>query len=137
VRFALLACSLGLPACSSPTAPPPPPSGGQTLVLSSSAFAQSVEPVLVRQGCDAAGDCHGGGIRGTFELSPPTAKNVTFDFQQSSMQVWANPRAQSPLLTAPLADSLGGTPHPYKPFTSTHDPDYQALLSWALSGTVQ
>jgi hypothetical protein len=107
------------------------------LVLSFSQFQQSVEPVLTRKGCDATGDCHGGGIRGTFELSPPGAKNAQFDFQQASMQVWVSPRAQSPLLTAPLADSLGGTPHPFKPFASTDDPDYKALLDWAVAGAVQ
>ena len=137
VRFAILACSLGLPGCSAPTAPPAPPSGGHTLVMSYGQFQQSVEPVLVRKGCDATGDCHGGGIRGTYALSPPDAKNAAFDYQESSMQVWATPRAQSPILTAPLADSLGGTPHPFKPFTSTDDPDYQALLEWVLAGTVQ
>ena len=137
VRFALVALSLGIPACSSPTAPPPPPSGGQTLVLSFSEFQQSVEPVLVRQGCDAAGDCHGGGIRGTFELSPPTAKNDQFDFDQTVLQVYASQRAQSPILTAPLAAHLGGTPHPYKPFASTDDPDYQAILQWIMAGTLQ
>jgi len=137
VRYALFALSLGIPACSSPTAPPPPPSGGQTLVLSFSDFQQSVEPVLVRQGCDATGDCHGGGIRGTFELSPPGAKNEQFDFDQTRLQVYATQRVQSPILTAPLAAHLGGTPHPYKPFDSTDDPDYQAILSWVMAGSVQ
>jgi Cu/Ag efflux pump CusA len=62
--------------CSSPTAPPAPPGGGHTLPLSHTGFEQNVEPVLVRQGCDATGDCHGGGIRGTLALSPPGAKDV-------------------------------------------------------------
>lgn len=137
VRFALFALSLGIPACSSPTAPPPPPSGGQTVVLSFSEFQQSVEPALVRQGCDAVGDCHGGGIRGTYELSPPGAKNEQFDFDQSVLQVYASQRDQSPILTAPLAAHLGGTPHPYKPFESTSDPDYQVILQWIMAGSVQ
>ena len=137
VRFALLAISLGIPACSTPTAPPPPPGGGQTLVLSFSEFQQSVKPVLVRQGCDATGDCHGGGIRGTFELSPPNAKDEQFDFDQTVLQVYATQRAQSPILTAPLAAHLGGTPHPFKPFASTSDADYQAILNWIMAGSLQ
>ena len=137
VRLALVALSLGLPGCSSPTAPPKPPSGGQTLVLSFSQFQQTIEPVLSRQGCDATGDCHGGGIRGTFQLSPPGAKDAQFDFDQASLQVYATNRAASPVLTAPLADSAGGTPHPYKPFASTSDTDYQAILQWIQSGTMQ
>ncbi len=137
VRFALVALSLGLPACTSPTAPPRPPSGGQTLVLSFPEFQQSVEPVLTRQGCDATGDCHGGGIRGTFELSPPSAKNAQFDYDQTVLQVYPTNRMNSPILTAPLADSLGGTPHPCKPFQSTTDPDYQAIVQWVAHGTLQ
>jgi hypothetical protein len=137
VRFALVALSLGLPACSSPTAPPKPPGGGETLVLSYTQFQQAVEPVLVRQGCDATGDCHGGGIRGTYELSPPSAKDDRFDFDQSTLQVYATDRTSSPILTAPLSASAGGTPHPYKPFASTSDPDYQAIAQWVMAGTVK
>ena len=137
VRIALVALSLGLPACSSPTAPPKPPSGGQTLVLSYSQFAASVEPILVRKGCDATGDCHGGGIRGTLQLSPPGAKDPHYDFDQVVLQVWTYDRTHSPILTAPLADSAGGTPHPYKPFASVADSDYTAILQWVEAGTLQ
>jgi len=137
----LVVASLALPGvvqgCRTPAAPPPPPGGGQQLVLSYSEFAAKVEPILVRQGCDATGDCHGGGIRGTLELSPPSAKDVRFDFDQISQQVWVGNRDQSPVLTAPLALGAGGTPHPFKPFASTTDSDYVAIRQWIDAGVVQ
>src|SRR5258706_8716533 len=86
LRTAALALLVTPPAallgCSQPTAPIAPPSGGQSLVLNFDEFAASVEPVLSQKGCDAGGDCHGGGIRGTLELSPQGAKDVRFDFDQ-------------------------------------------------------
>lgn len=120
--------------CVSPTAPPRPPSGGQTFTPSYDQFVATVEPVLQRHGCDAAGDCHGGGPRGTLELSPPGAKNASFDFEQVSLQ--ANPVApdSSRLLTKPLALAAGGVPHGVKPFASTSDTDYVALRAWILAG---
>src|SRR5215470_4708958 len=136
-----LACCVVLGAtlasCSAPTSPPPPPGGGSSLVLSFDRFQQTVEPVLVRHGCDATGDCHGGGIRGTLQLSPPGAKDVRFDFDQISQQVWVGNRDQSPVLTAPLALGAGGTPHPFKPFASTTDSDYVAIRQWIDAGVVQ
>jgi len=123
--------------CSAPTKPPPPPSGGQTLVLSQQEFEQSVEPILVRQGCDATGDCHGGGIRGTLELSPPSAKDAQFDFQQVSRQVQPDSLEGSRILTAPLAVSAGGTPHGVKPFATTSDSDYVSILQWLRDGVVR
>ena len=123
--------------CSSPTAPPQPPGGGQRLVLDFAQFEQSVEPVLVAHGCDATGDCHGGGIRGSLELSPPGAKDVRFDFDQVALQVSAATRTASPILTEPLAIAAGGTPHSVKPFDSTSDPDYQAILAWIMAGVPQ
>jgi hypothetical protein len=120
--------------CSAPTAPPAPPSGGTRLVLSYDDFVQSVEPILMRHGCDAPGDCHGGGIRGSLELSPAGAKDPEFDFEQVTLQVSATDRPRSPILTEPLALSAGGTPHSVKPFGSTEDPDYEAILTWILAG---
>ncbi|MGH7729924.1 MAG: hypothetical protein ACRENJ_01580 [Candidatus Eiseniibacteriota bacterium] len=120
--------------CSSPTAPPQPPGGGQTLVLSFDQFAQTVEPVLVAHGCDATGDCHGGGIRGSLQLSPPGGKDTRFDFDQVVLQVSASNRSSSPILTEPLALAAGGTPHSVKPFASTSDPGYQAILAWIMAG---
>jgi hypothetical protein len=103
-------------------------------MLSFTEFESTVEPILVRQGCDAGGDCHGGGIRGTFQLSPAGAKNAHFDFAQASLQVSVSSPASSPLLTKPLALQAGGTPHSYKPLATTADPDYQAILRWILDG---
>jgi hypothetical protein len=107
------------------------------VVYSFTEFSANVEPVLMRQGCDATGDCHGGGIRGTYELSPPGAKDAQFDFDQSVLQLSASAPQSSRLLTQPLATSAGGTPHPYKPFASTSDPDYQAILQWVMRGVPQ
>ena len=135
--LALLALPASLLGCVSPTAPPPPPGGGQALVLSESEFSAQVEPVLVRKGCDATGDCHGGGIRGTFELSPPGAKDAHFDFAQASLQVTATDRDASPLLTNPLDLAAGGSPHPFKPFTSTADTDYVAIRQWIQDGVLR
>ncbi len=135
--LALLALPASLLGCVSPTAPPAPPGGGQQLVMSESEFDATVEPVLVRHGCDATGDCHGGGIRGTFELSPPGAKDSHFDFVQASVQVSIVDRDSSPLLTNPLALAVGGTPHPFKPFASTADSDYVAIRRWILDGVLR
>jgi hypothetical protein len=120
--------------CAAPTEPPAPPGGGSVLVLDFARFASDVEPVLVRQGCDATGDCHGGGIRGSLELSPPGAKDAQFDFDQIALQVSATSPAASPILTEPLAIAAGGTPHGVKPFATTEDPDYQAILGWIEAG---
>ncbi len=135
--FVALALPLVVTGCSSPTEPPAPPTGGSQLVLSYASFASTVEPALTRRGCDAEGDCHGGGIRGTFQLSPPGAKNSQFDFDQASLQVWGTNRDSSPLLLKPLAAVAGGTPHAYKPFASTADTDYVAIRSWIQAGTIQ
>lgn len=123
--------------CSSPTAPPAPPGGGQTLALSFEQFELAVQPVLTQHGCDAVGDCHGGGIRGSLQLSPPGAKDPRFDFDQVSLQVWVSSPAASPILTEPLALAAGGTTHSVKPFASTSDPDYQAILAWIMAGVPQ
>jgi hypothetical protein len=131
--LALLALPAALHGCSSPTAPPAPPGGGQTLALDYRAFANTVEPNLTAHGCDAGGDCHGAGIRGTLQLSPIGAKDTTYDFHAVGLQVSAaNPDA-SPILTEPLALAAGGTPHGVKPFASTSDPDYQAIRAWIMA----
>ena len=120
--------------CASPSAPIPPPSGGQVPNLDYATFVSNVEPILTRRGCDAGGDCHGGGIRGTLALSPQGAKDPAFDFAQVSQQVSATTPDASPILTRPLADAAGGTPHPYKPFASIADTDYVAIRTWARAG---
>jgi hypothetical protein len=130
----VLALPLALSGCSSPTRPPEPPAGGRTPQLSFEQFLASVEPVLSGRGCDAGGDCHGGGIRGSFRLSPPDAKDQAFDFDQAVLQVSAHAPESSALLTEPLAVESGGTPHPAKPFASAADPGYQAIRQWVLDG---
>lgn len=102
--------------------------------LSFEVFAATVEPVLQRHGCDAGGDCHGGGIRGSLQLSPPDAKDARFDFDQVVLQVWAAHPDQSPILTEPLATDAGGTSHAVKPFASTADSGYAAIRGWILAG---
>jgi len=123
--------------CSSPTRPDPPPGGGQSIVLSFAEFDSIVAPRLTRLGCDAGGDCHGAGIRGTLELSPADAKNSQFDFDQVKLQVSATALDQSPILTEPLALSAGGTPHGLKPFATTTDSDYVSIRAWIHHGVVQ
>ena len=123
--------------CQTPSAPVVPPSGGHVIVLDYPTFQTRVEPVLTRQGCDATGDCHGGGIRGTLQLSPESAKDPSFDFQQVCLQVSTADRDSSPILTRPLALDAGGTPHPYKPFASTADSDYLAIKAWVDAGKLQ
>jgi hypothetical protein len=123
-----------LAGCESPS-DPQPPSGGQVYVMDFDTFTVRIDPILTAHGCDHMA-CHGGGIRGTFELSPNTDKDVALDFTQASLQVNpANPAA-SPLLTKALAESAGGVAHaaPFDAFASTSDPDYQAILAWIEAG---
>jgi hypothetical protein len=121
-------------ACSGPLAPPAPPSGGRTYVLDYAEFTSAVDPILTRRGCDAGGDCHGGGIRGTLALSPTDAKDPAFDFDQVCLQVNGADPTASPILLQPLALAAGGAPHPYKPFADTADSDYVAILAWIEHG---
>ncbi len=121
-------------ACKGPTADPEPPSGGRDFVLSYDDFVTKVEPVLVERGCSATGDCHGGGIRGSYALSPVSNKNPEYDFNQTVLQVDPYDMEASPLLTKPLASEWGGSPHNHEPFADTSDPGYQAILAWIQSG---
>lgn len=134
VALAALPLSAVLHGCSSPTAPPTPPGGGQQIVLDYASFQSSVAPVLTSRGCDAGGDCHGAGIRGSLRLSPADAKDTQYDFDQVSLQVSSTTPEQSPILTEPLAIAAGGTPHGFKPFASIADSDYQAIRTWILEG---
>jgi hypothetical protein len=137
VAMTLLALPGVVQGCIKPMSPSPPPSGGQTLVLSFTAFEQTVEPILVRQGCDAGGDCHGGGIRGALQLSPAGAKDARYDYDQVVLEVSPTVRDASPILTKPLAIAAGGVAHSFKPFASTADSDYVAIHQWVLSGVLQ
>lgn len=106
-------------------------------MLSFEGFKTSVSPVLERHGCDAGGDCHGGGPRGTLQLSPVGAKDLQYDFDQVVLQVYPTLRDSSPILTRPLDLAAGGTPHPYKAFASTSDSDYVAIRTWIRAGVLQ
>jgi hypothetical protein len=128
----VLLCMLLAAGCQAPSAPPPP-GGGQAFVLDYQKFQDDVAPVLAQAGCRAS-ECHGGGIRGTFRLSPQTALDPQLDFEQASLQVDPYDPVASPLLTRPLAEDAGGTRHEWEPFSSTDDPGYRAILDWILAG---
>lgn len=116
---------------------PPPPGGGRTFVLDQAVFTATVAPVLTARGCDNAA-CHGGGIRGTFALSPAADKDLDFDFEQSRLQVDGALPESSPLLRKPLFAAAGGSAHAGEAsgsgFASMDDPDYQAILAWIAAG---
>jgi hypothetical protein len=131
----VVAPPLAMASCRTPSAPTPP-GGGHQITLSFDQFQQSVEPVLVAKGCDAGGDCHGGGIRGTFALSAAGSKDAHFDFDQASLQVWAAMPDSSPLLLKPLALAAGGVPHSYKAFASTSDSGWIAIHDWIHAGVI-
>ena len=103
-------------------------------MLSYAGFVQDVEPALSRRGCDAGGDCHGGGIRGTLELSPSNAKDPQFDFAQVVLEVSTVAPDSSLSLLKPLAIAAGGVPHSFTPFASASDSDYQKIRGWIASG---
>jgi hypothetical protein len=123
---------------SSPSEDPDPPSGGQKYVLDYGVFVSTIDSLLTDHGCDNLA-CHGGGIRGTFQLSPVDDKDVDLDFAQVILQVNGNDPAASPLLTKPLAEAAGGAVHtdPTDAFASTNDPNYQTILSWIKAGEFQ
>jgi hypothetical protein len=116
------------------------PGGGQELALDYAQFEAEVVDIFTRRGCDSA-SCHGGGIRGTFQLSPASDKDAGFDFAQASLQVDALQRETSALLLKPLAVQAGGTAHagegPTSTFDSDSDSDYQTILAWILAGELQ
>ena len=116
------------------------PGGGQELVLDFARFETEVAPIFTERGCDNLA-CHGGGIRGTFQLSPTSAKNPDFDFDQASLQVDALQRDTSALLLKPLSVQAGGVPHagdnPTTTIDSVNDTDYQTLRAWILAGELR
>lgn len=115
----------------------PPPGGGATWAWDLATFTTSVAPVFGARGCDSI-ECHGGGIRGTFALSPAGDKDLAFDFAQAGWQADGADPAASALLRKPLAVSAGGAPHAGDAeggiFATTADPDYQAILAWIAAG---
>ena len=90
-------------------------------------FQASVMPVLNQFSCNTA-ECHGGGIRGTYQLSPVDAPNPAYDFEQTRLQVDPYDPSASPLLRKPLAVGAGGELHSWEPFASTDDPAYRAAI---------
>jgi hypothetical protein len=132
--LALVMLAIVQSGCSSPTAGPEPPSGGARYVLDYSVFATQIDSILTAKGCDNLA-CHGGGIRGTFELSPVTAKDIDLDFDQASLQVNPTDPSASALLVKPLDEAAGGAIHTGGArFMSTSDPDYQAIFTWIKAG---
>jgi hypothetical protein len=116
---------------------PDPPTGGQKYVMDYGVFASTVNPILSAHGCDNL-TCHGGGIRGTFELSPAGDKDPAFDYQQASLQVFPPEPIESPLVMKPLAAECGGASHGGGSFFfSLDDPDYVAILTWIENGEYQ
>jgi len=126
--------------CQGPSADPVVPSGGRQYVMDYTEFSTVVDPILTAHGCDNL-SCHGGGIRGTFELSPANAKDVNLDFTQACLQVNPADPESSPLLAKPLSEAAGGSAHagdsPSVSFPSTDDPDFQAILAWIQAGEYQ
>jgi hypothetical protein len=126
-------------ACREPGTAPAPPGGDSLFVLDAARFAAEVRPVLVAEGCNNA-LCHGGGPRGSFELSPPEEPDAAFDFAQASQQVYGWDPLASPLLLKPLSQEAGGVDHAGEGlagFDSTDDAGYQAIRDWILAGAWQ
>jgi len=134
----VLLCAITQSGClSSPSDNPPPPAGGQEYVVDYDVFATAIDSILTAKGCDNLA-CHGGGIRGTFQLSPFDDKDIDMDFAQVRLQVTGSNPAASPLLVKPLDEAAGGVAHTADAqqfgFMSTSDPDYQAILTWIQAG---
>jgi hypothetical protein len=126
--------------CEMATTGPAPPTGGQNYLVDYDVFASQIDSILTDLGCDNI-TCHGGGIRGTFQLSPTSNKDIDLDFAQTQLQINPDDPVSSPLLVKPLAESAGGVAHAADPqvfgFMSTADPAYVAILNWIESGEYQ
>jgi hypothetical protein len=129
--------------CGCDTAPPgdpAAPTGGQVFVVDAAVYAATVAPILTNKGCDNV-VCHGGGLRGSFELSPFDDKDLDFDFIQVVRQLNPQEPVASTLLTKPLAQAAGGDVHTAPSeqfgFMTVDDPDYQAILAWIEAGELQ
>ena len=133
LRLALAFAIAPAAGCGTPMDPPLPAQGGEEYVLDYDGFAAAVLPVLESAGCRST-DCHGGGIRGNYELSSGEALDPLFDYDQTVLQVRPEDLENSPILTQPLAVAAGGELHPHEPFESRDDPGYLAILAWVRSG---
>ncbi len=94
------------------------------------AFTSSVQPVLTAHGC-TSGNCHGAPQSDFYITCGTTPDEIAFNFTQA----WSfvnTPVADSQLLEVPLAVAAGGRGHTGgDQFSSTTDPDYLALQTWA------
>lgn len=131
----VIAGALGSVHCASPTEAPDPPGGGLRYELSYETFVTEVSPVLRTAGCNAGGDCHGGGIRGSYRLSSVEEEDLERDFEETRLQVFPFALDESPLLRKPLAETAGGDRHEYEPFATADDPRYATLRNWVHGGT--
>ena len=141
VAAVILLVALPLGACDEASITDPEiAGGGQELVLDYESFETNVAPIFTARGCDNLA-CHGGGIRGTFQLSPTSAKDPAFDFEQASLQVDPLDRASSTLLLKPLSEIAGGLPHagdgPTTTMNSVDEPDYATLRTWIEEGELR
>jgi len=140
VTLSILLTLGGLSGCGDDTSNPTGPDvagGGQERILDFETFRTAVAPVLHARGCSANGDCHGGGLRGSFELSPAASPDATFDFNQAVEQIDDLDPSASSLLLKPLAVEAGGDPHAFVAFTSTDDADYRTILEWIAAGELR
>lgn len=137
LALAMVGVAGSLSGCQAPPPATPPPGGGARFVLPYDAFVAQVAPVLRRHGCAAEGGCHGGGVRGTFALSPETRPDVAYDFDQTRLQVDGYHPDRSALLLKPLAIAAGGSPHAVKVFGSREDADYRVLREWVARGVFE
>jgi len=116
------------------------PDVGQEFVVDQAVFTDMVLPVLSSEGCDNLA-CHGGGLRGSFQLSPFDDKDPDFDFRQVSRQLNPLVPEASSILVKPLDPAAGGAVHTapaaQSGFLTTSDPGYQTILAWIQSGELQ
>ena len=91
--------------------------------------------MLAAAGCKAGGDCHGGGIRGSYHLSSVEEEDLERDFEETRLQVFPFALDESPLLKKPLVEEAGGDRHEYEPFANGEDPRYRTLWNWVHGGT--
>jgi len=116
------------------------PDDGREFVVDQAVFTATVLPVLTSEGCDNLA-CHGGGLRGSFQLSPYDDKDPDFDFNQVNRQLNPLVPEASSILVKPLDPAAGGAVHTapatQSGFLTTSDPGYQAILAWIQSGELQ
>jgi hypothetical protein len=94
------------------------------------AFKQTVQPILVEHGCNAA-NCHGAPQSDFYITCGENDNELAFNFSQAWSFVNA-PVDDSQLLRVPLAAGAGGRGHTGgDQFTDRSDGDYVAIQTWA------